>query len=72
MAKQKQIQKKGVAKIKELESEDISRIRNEIEKNSEDNSNIDENKNDVNFEKVFEDSVIMGDSRGEGLTEYGF
>lgn len=63
---------KGVAKIKELESEDISRIRNEIEKNSEDNSNIDENKNDVNFEKVFEDSVIMGDSRGEGLTEYGF
>lgn len=63
---------KGVAKIKELESEDISSIRNEIEKNSDDSSNIDENKDDANFEKVFDDSVIMGDSRGEGLTEYGF
>ncbi|OXX84203.1 hypothetical protein AVM15_05770 [Paraclostridium benzoelyticum] len=63
---------KGVAKIKELESEDISSIRNEIEKNSDDSSNIDENKDNANFEKVFDDSVIMGDSRGEGLTEYGF
>lgn len=62
---------KGVAKIKELESEDISSIRNEIEKNSDDNSDIDKNKVDANFEKVFEDSVIMGDSRSEGLTEYG-
>lgn len=65
MGKQKQIQK-GVAKIKELESEDISSIRNEIEKNSDDNSNIDENKNDVNFEKVFEDSVIMGTQEVRG------
>ncbi|WP_207745035.1 GDSL-type esterase/lipase family protein [Paraclostridium bifermentans] len=62
---------KGVAKIKELESEDISSIRNEIEKNSDDNSDIDKNKVDVNFDKVFEDSVIMGDSRSEGLTAYG-
>lgn len=62
---------KGVAKIKELESEDISSIRNEIEKNSDDNLDIDKNKNDVNFDKVFEDSVIMGDSRSEGLTAYG-
>lgn len=63
---------KGVAKIKELESEDISSIRDEIESNSKDNSNIKNNKGEINFESLFENSVIMGDSRGEGLTEYNF
>lgn len=63
---------KGVAKIKELESEDISSIRDEIESNSKDNSNIKNDKGETNFENLFENSVIMGDSRGEGLTEYNF
>lgn len=63
---------KGVAKIKELEAVNIDSIKDKIENNSND---IDEEKSnkkeDLDFNKVFEDSVIMGDSRSEGLTEYG-
>lgn len=62
----------GVAKIKELESVDISIIRSEIQNNTKDNSDKKNDKGNTNFEKAFEDSVIMGDSRGEGLTGYNF
>ncbi|CEN24090.1 platelet activating factor acetylhydrolase-like protein [[Clostridium] sordellii] len=67
--------KDGMKKIKELESVNISSIRDKMDEES--NNNEVENKKDDNkkeevkdFNKVFEDSVIMGDSRGEGLTEY--
>ncbi|WP_196344598.1 GDSL-type esterase/lipase family protein [Paraclostridium sordellii] len=66
--------KDGMKKIKELESVNISSIKDKM---NEDNNNEVKNKKDDNkkeevkdFNKVFEDSVIMGDSRGEGLTEY--
>ena len=49
--------KDGMKKIKEI---------NEVE-NKKDDTKKEEVKD---FNKVFEDSVIMGDSRGEGLTEY--
>ncbi|WP_373599082.1 GDSL-type esterase/lipase family protein [Paraclostridium bifermentans] len=63
---------KGIAKIKELENESITKIREDIEQNGQDNEKVNNEQNeDIDFNKVFEDSVIMGDSRGEGLTEYG-
>lgn len=61
---------KGVEKVKELEAVNIASIKDKIENNRD---NIDEEKSSksLDFNKVFEDSVIMGDSRSEGLTEYG-
>lgn len=61
--------KDGMKKIKELESVNISSIKDKM---NEDNNNKVENKKNgsKDFNKIFEDSVIMGDSRGEGLTEY--
>lgn len=62
--------KDGMKKIKELESINISSIKDKM--NEDNNNNEVENKKNgsKDFNKVFEDSVIMGDSRGEGLTEY--
>ena len=60
---------KGIAKIKELESESIKEIRQDIEENGKYNDKVNNEQNeDIDFNKVFEDYVIMGDSRGEGLT----
>ncbi|GAA0106817.1 hypothetical protein UT300013_34420 [Paraclostridium sordellii] len=62
--------KDGMKKIKELESVNISSIKDKM--NEDNNNNEVENKKNgsKDFNKIFEDSVIMGDSRGEGLTEY--
>lgn len=61
---------KGIAKIKELENEDIASIRDKIDNSSENNNEENDKLKNEDFNKIFEESVIMGDSRGEGLTEY--
>ena len=61
---------KGVAKIKELENENITSIRDKIDNNSENKDKENDKVKVEDFNKVFDESVIMGDSRGEGLTEY--
>lgn len=62
--------KDGMEKIKELESVNISSIRDKMDEESNNNEVENKKEETKDFNKVFENSVIMGDSRGEGLTEY--
>lgn len=62
--------KDGIKKIKELESVNISSIREKMDEESNNNEVENKKEETKDFNKVFENSVIMGDSRGEGLTEY--
>lgn len=62
----------GVKAVKRLESKNITEIQeeiNDIKRKKEENESKDENKK-VDYSTLFENSVIMGDSRAEGLTEY--
>ncbi|MCH1961184.1 GDSL-type esterase/lipase family protein [Romboutsia hominis] len=62
----------GVKAVKRLESKNITEIQeeiNDIKRKKEENESKDKNKK-VDYSTLFENSVIMGDSRAEGLTEY--
>ncbi|MDK2562524.1 GDSL-type esterase/lipase family protein [Romboutsia sedimentorum] len=68
--------KNGVSDIKKLEVKSIEKIQAQINsiqnKNQEDKSNTNNERNKkIDYETLFENTVIMGDSRTESLTEYG-
>lgn len=68
--------KNGVSDIKKLEVKSVEKIQVEINsiqsKNQEDKSNTNnERSKKIDYDTLFENTVIMGDSRTESLTEYG-
>lgn len=61
---------RGVQIIKELESQDVIKIEEEINL-VQSNLSSEDNSDKVNYIDKFSNSVILGDSRAEGLTGYG-
>lgn len=65
----------GVEKLKEFEKKDIVAIQNDIDSvKSPESTKKEEKTKDgkKDYAKIFEGSVVMGDSRSEGFDQYGF